>query len=422
MGVHSLINDARISAREVQDALVNLKQLVFEVTDACNLKCKYCAYGDLYFGYDKREDSFLSLEKGRAIIDYLCDIWESFISDALIPTTYISFYGGEPLLNFNFIKEIVDYVQAKDVKRHIIFSMTTNGMLLDRYIDYLSLHSFNLLISLDGNSESNGHRITHAGLGSYEKIYANIKMIQDKYPRYYQNHVNFNSVLHNLNDVESVYKYFSDEFEKEPNISELNTSNIREDKKEEFLSLYKNKEGSIKESKDLKNLSRKILMGNPLTHDLLIFLHQHSGNVYKNYSDLFVNKQLHHFCPTGTCVPFGKKMFVTVRGKILQCEKIPQNYAFGCIDSNNDVNLDFERIAQQFNSLLDKVQHQCSGCFIKMSCTQCVYYIDGINGDKPKCQAYMNKSSFEQYSGRCLMHLYTNPELYNKLLKEIIVE
>jgi sulfatase maturation enzyme AslB (radical SAM superfamily) len=68
-------NFREISATEIENNLLNLKQLTFEVTDACNLQCKYCCYGDVYYGYDKRKSKCLP--------------------------TYISFYGGVPHLNLS---------------------------------------------------------------------------------------------------------------------------------------------------------------------------------------------------------------------------------------------------------------------------------------------------------------------------------
>ena len=50
-----------INKKEIIHNIINLRQLVFEVTDACNLKCKYCGYSDLYEGYDKRENLFIVL-------------------------------------------------------------------------------------------------------------------------------------------------------------------------------------------------------------------------------------------------------------------------------------------------------------------------------------------------------------------------
>lgn len=417
-----LVNDRRITSDDVIDALVNLKQLVFEVTDACNLKCKYCAYGDLYFGYDKREDSFLNVEKGIAVIDYLSSIWRTHKTSASNPVTFISFYGGEPLMNMDFIATIVDYIHSNKYNRSIVFSMTTNGLLLDRYIDFLVKENFNILVSLDGDCQSNGHRLTKSGNSSFERVYNNIRMIRNKFPSFFQNHVSFNSVLHNLNSVESVYKFFHDEFDKETTISELNTSNIREDRQNEFLAIFKNKTDSIAESKQSDVLAKQLFIGNPQTHDLLLFLHQHSGNVYKNYNDLFVNYKHHHFCPTGTCLPFGKKMFVTVNGKILQCEKISQRYSLGYINDSNEVIMPIEAIVSSFNSLLDKMQSQCSFCFKKKSCIQCVYYISDIDKAHPKCQGFMNEKTFNEHTANCLAYLYKNPGLYKKLLEDIVID
>lgn len=60
-----------ISAEDISYQLANLKQLTFEVTDACNLKCKYCAYGEFYNDYDQRDNKTLSLPAAIQLIDYL---------------------------------------------------------------------------------------------------------------------------------------------------------------------------------------------------------------------------------------------------------------------------------------------------------------------------------------------------------------
>ena len=60
-----------ITEKDIERNLVNLKQLVFEVTDACNLRCKYCGYADLYEGYDKRENHYFPYERAILVIDYL---------------------------------------------------------------------------------------------------------------------------------------------------------------------------------------------------------------------------------------------------------------------------------------------------------------------------------------------------------------
>ena len=102
-----------ITPEHVLSNLANLPQLVFEVTDACNLKCKYCAYGEFYGDFDKREDKMLPVAKAKCLIDYLNQYWNSERNTSAKSFMYISFYGGEPLMNFNFIKEIVEYVETR---------------------------------------------------------------------------------------------------------------------------------------------------------------------------------------------------------------------------------------------------------------------------------------------------------------------
>ena len=64
-----------ISKDTILHNLIKLKQLVFEVKDACNLHCKYCAYAELYEGYDFRNNTNMPFHKARLVIDYLQELW-----------------------------------------------------------------------------------------------------------------------------------------------------------------------------------------------------------------------------------------------------------------------------------------------------------------------------------------------------------
>ncbi|MCL1969261.1 MAG: radical SAM protein [Bacteroidetes bacterium] len=146
-----------------------MHRLTFEVTDACNLKCKYCAYDEFYENYDRREDKMLSAKKAIRLLEYFSEFWNSERNESDKQDICINFFGGEPLLNMPFIETIVDYVQNKlhAPNRSFKFSMLTNGVLLDKYMDYLAIHHFNLLISLDGNVDNNAYRVTHNGNESF---------------------------------------------------------------------------------------------------------------------------------------------------------------------------------------------------------------------------------------------------------------
>ena len=88
----------QIIEKDIENNLQHLPQIIFEVTDACNLRCKYCAYADLYEGYDDRTNLKFPFHKAKLILDYLHNIWKkNFVKDVVTPFT-VGFYGGEPLL------------------------------------------------------------------------------------------------------------------------------------------------------------------------------------------------------------------------------------------------------------------------------------------------------------------------------------
>jgi len=178
----------QLTADTVRQQIANLSQLTFEITDACNLKCKYCAYGELYSDKDERHNSFLPFEQAKLLIDYIADYWSSPANISFLKNVYISFYGGEPLLNMDFIYKTVAYIktiQAKSPNLSFTFAMTTNAILLDKYIDFFVENKFNTLVSLDGNRENNSYRIHHDDTECFTKIYLNLKMIQEKHPAYF---------------------------------------------------------------------------------------------------------------------------------------------------------------------------------------------------------------------------------------------
>lgn len=193
----------------VVSALANLPQLVFEVTDACNLRCKYCAYGEFYEDYDTRENKMLTVAQAILLINYLEKLWNSGLNTSATSNLTISFYGGEPLLNFSFIEKIVHHVKHNIhcPHRKFSFSMTTNALLLHKYMDFLQENEFHLLISLDGNKENTEYRVDKAGNCAFERIVTNVNKLKEKHPDYFRTHVNFNAVLHNKNSVEEIYRF-----------------------------------------------------------------------------------------------------------------------------------------------------------------------------------------------------------------------
>lgn len=411
-----------INARQIELNLVHLPQLVFEVTDACNLRCKYCAYAGLYAGYDKREDLNFPIHRAKLLIDYLYDTyWKNNEEDEFVEPISIGFYGGEPLLNVPFIQAIMEYIERLHLKSKMIFyAMTTNAMLLDKYMDFLAEKEVRLLISLDGDREGQGYRVDAAGQNSFDRVFKNINLLRDKHPRYFDKFVQFNAVLHSKNSVERIFTFFQDIFNKDPYISPLNRSGIRSDKIEEFNRTYQNYTESLSQANNCETLKEELFIKNPDTSLLMDYLYYYSGNVFFNYNHLFVmNDKTPHF-QTGTCIPFSKKMFVTVKGRILQCERINHEFALGQV-TDNGVELDLEQAARQYNSYVQKYTRQCRHCGNRSACMQCVYQIDDIHEAGTTCRSFCTEAQRKEYNRQSLEYLSRHPELYKRLLNDVTI-
>lgn len=414
-------NNTHLSSQHILNSLVDLKQLVFEVTDDCNLSCRYCAFGDLYWGYDRREARYMSFPMAKTIIDHLVKIWEKYPSTAKSQMTAISFYGGEPLMNISLIRDVVAYVESLNVSRTFHYSMTSNCLLLDRYMDFLAEKGFYLMCSLDGDKAMDGYRVRHDDSPSFDKVFSNIKALQEKHPVYFKTHVSFNAVLHNLNSVQGICNFIKAEFDKLPQISELSNINIRPEKKKEFDQAYKNVCESLYQAENYDEIALALMDNNPDYHTTMTFLDVTSGNVFNTYEDLLLEEDHIDTIPTGTCIPFSKKMFVKVDGKIMPCERIPHAFSLGTVQ-NGTIHLDPEEIATQFNGYLDKMRSSCNACSRKEFCVQCVYQIAGIDTQSPRCGGVMSKEQYHQFCSACYNYLYEHPELYRALIYETMYE
>jgi len=412
----------RIQPEQIEEAFLNLNQIVFEVTDSCNLNCSYCGYGDLYGNYDRRENKSLNIEEVAPLFSFLDNLQQRKRNKSIDNSIYISFYGGEPLMNMDFVKEMVSFTRSRKQDEHkYVFSMTTNAILLHQYMDYLAEHSFRLLISLDGNEESNSYRKTKSGKSSFDTITKNIDLLQSKHPEYFKESVNFNAVLHNNNSVEEIYNYIQTHYGKTPRIAELNHSGILPEKKEEFDRMYRNREESLYQSEQYTKLEQKLFTFAPSYYNATNFLHTYNLGVVKTYNDFFDNNKQQRFIPTGTCMPFSKKIFITVNGKLLPCERIGHQYALGQI-SKTGVEIDFENIASKFNTYYDKLARQCSKCYQLGACFQCIFTIDTIDDEKPVCSGFMDKNTFADFLAANVSFFESRPLDYYRIMEEVVLK
>lgn len=142
-----------------------VKALCLHIAHDCNLKCRYCfAEEGEYHG--KRE--LMSLEVGKKAIDFLIK------ASGKRKNLEVDFFGGEPLMNFEVVKGIVEYARSieKEHGKNFRFTITTNGILLnDEIMDYINKNMHNVVLSIDGRKEVNDRmRVRAGGQGSYDAI------------------------------------------------------------------------------------------------------------------------------------------------------------------------------------------------------------------------------------------------------------
>jgi len=410
----------KTNPKNIRYYLKNLSQLVFEVTELCNLNCKYCAYSELYRGNDTREGKNFSFKRAKLIIDYLYDLWKDDYSDGSNRELSIGFYGGEPLMNVPFIKQTINYLESLELKkigRKCSYSMTTNAMLLDQYMDYLVEKDFSLLISLDGDEFAQSYRIDNSGKNSFDRVFRNIKLLQEKYPEYFKSNINFNSVLHNRNSVESIYQFIRSRFDIIPKIAPLNDVGILEEKKEDFIKMYRNSVESFYHSHNCELIEYEMLMNAPRVARFANYVFYQSGNNYHTYNELYANTDDFPIT-TGTCMPFSKKMFVTVNGKILPCERISQQFSLGQVHENR-VELNEEYVADRHNYYVSRLAKQCAKCSTNKFCSICVYHVDNICKDDSSCPIFLSKMELEQVNKDIFKFLQEHPYYYKKILEEV---
>lgn len=161
-----------------------IKALCLNIIHDCNLKCKYCFADEGEYKGGKRK--MMSVEIGKKAIDFVIE------KSGPRKNIEVDLFGGEPLMAFNNIKEIVDYAREQEQihGKNIRFTMTTNATLLnDENMEYLDKNMGNIVLSIDGRKEVNDNvRIRFDGSGSYDAILPKIKTMvsrRDKSKQYY---------------------------------------------------------------------------------------------------------------------------------------------------------------------------------------------------------------------------------------------
>ena len=177
-----------------------VKALCLHVAHTCNLNCSYCFASQGKYHGDR---ALMSFEVGKQALDFLLE------HSGTRHNLEVDFFGGEPLMNFDVVKQLVAYARSreKECGKHFRFTLTTNGVLIDDgVIDFANREMSNVVLSLDGRKEVHDrYRVDYAGNGSWERIVPKFQKLaesrnQEKYyirGTFTRNNLDFsNDIMH----------------------------------------------------------------------------------------------------------------------------------------------------------------------------------------------------------------------------------
>lgn len=368
--------------------------VTLQVTQQCNLRCKYCVYSGDYYNREHK-DIAMSRETALKAIDFL------FSHSSALDEVDISFYGGEPLLRFELIRELVKYIERVGEGKKINYGMTTNGTVFtDPNLSFLEEYKFNILISLDGPKNiHNANRVFKSnGQGTFDAVMQNLHYIKKNFGKLYET-ITFNAVLDPALDMACVNNFFvsCDDIE----FSRVSSSVIADDgrkqelvypesffiqtRKEEFL-CFMHKLGRI----DFKKIT-------PL---ILAHFNQLKTTGYLLRDRTIQLPAVMH--PSGPCIPGARKLFVNVKGQFFPCERVNESAEYGMI-GNVDQGFDVKQIERLYN-IGQITEDECKRCWALRLCLQCYSLAD----DGTKLSKEMRLSNCEN----CLANAYKTLQDY----------
>lgn len=345
-----------------------LELLILQVTQNCNFRCEYCVYSGSYVNRI-HSNKRMSLETAKQAIDFYFN--HSRESESI----RIGFYGGEPLLEMNLIKNIVEYAKEVFCGKEIIFNMTTNASLLDEdKIDFLVANKFNLTISLDGPEKvhNSGRKFADSKKGTYQVVIHKIKEFENRYPDYIHN-ISFNAVLATGSDFMDSSDFFTYNYRPEAlvmavNVSDKNAVNpimySDEFRTNYFYEIFKCCLAGLNriEEQDVSKLVRSYVK--TIKTDIHDRLQLHTRRSIKCH-------------PSGPCLAGVNRLFVTADGDFFPCERVNETsaaYNIGNVEKGFFYNKSYELL-----NIGKLTEEECKECWAINFCNCCASGIEEGN-------------------------------------------
>lgn len=170
---------------------LQLNQVMFDLTQKCNLRCKYCIYNDYNGEFRNFTNADMSWDTLKSGLDYVKQHSGKKVT--------IVFYGGEPLLKFDIIKKAIEYYTSiQDANQEVIYTMTTNMTLITKDIaNFLAdIKDMRIVCSFDGPEDiQNKFRVFENKKGTFDSSLTGLKFLSEAFKDKKKNSLSINMVL-----------------------------------------------------------------------------------------------------------------------------------------------------------------------------------------------------------------------------------
>lgn len=360
--------------------------LTLQVTQSCNFRCSYCRY-TLSDNTRSHSDKEMTWEVAKKAIDFFA----ARVRDTI--NVNVAFYGGEPLLRYDFIKKCIEYSKLQLEGKSLTFSLTTNASLLnEEMMNYFTINNVNILVSIDGPREINDYNRKFAknGRGTFDVVFTNLSKLLTVNPDFsksiginavidpkckYSDYEEFltNEIFDNLNIMTPIVEapsyqsiFFSKEF-------------IEKQNYDKYLSLK-----TYAVSKNYSSIS-------PMANQYIMMLQRTLDNLS---SKARFSQVMSH---GGPCIPGYKRLFVDINGIFYPCEKVSET--IDCMKIGDlDNGFDLSSIKNMLN-ISSVTEDKCKKCWALRYCDICIRVaVDskGINRDAILKQCNNIKYNIEQ--------------------------
>ena len=347
--------------------------LQLEITEKCNLRCEYCVYNPYYPEKRNHGNREMTLDVAFNAMDYLSTHSKNKNKIA------VTFYGGEPLLRYSFIKNCVYYARRLFEQKELSFSITTNGTLLTQEMaEFFFDNKFHLTFSIDGPKDiHDDYRKDMRGRGSFEQAITGLKNAVEAFGEYSQVRLLLSMVYappwseEKLNRITELWN------ELPSLIKRVNAMITYPSVGTIPISRYHDNE--LSEDKDMITWASEIFEENYLakkeSHPIIKNVLE--KRLAKLYQRPIYSKPIDKYHLNGCCIPGVRKIFVTANGDFHICERMPHTApkigdAFSGIDIDHIKKIYIDDYSQ-------KSIFSCSTCWAIQHCGVC-YALSFHNG------------------------------------------